>query len=122
MHRHLPYKRVDRVNDLIRRIVSQALMMKIHHQGLEGVTVTEVDVTPDLRHGKVYYRVMDLGKRVDIKKSLERIKPLIQKELSGQMQTRNTPVLEFVYDESFDYGQRIDHLLDSIKKPDSQEE
>jgi ribosome-binding factor A len=117
-----PFKRVDRVADLLRKIVSEALMTKVHHHGLEGVTVTDVHVSPDIKHARVYYRVMEMGKRVEINKELEKVRPIIQKELGSQMKTRNTPHLKFEYDESFEYGSRIDNLLASIRKNRSSEE
>lgn len=109
-----PFKRVDRVADVIRQIVSSALMTKVHHLGLEAVTVTDVTVSPDLRHAKVFFTVMDAARLQQAKRALGAIKSLIQKEVASQMATRNTPHLRFVYDESLEYGNHIDRLLNKI--------
>ena len=109
-----PFKRVDRVADLIRQIVSSALMSKVHHRGMESVTVTDVTVSPDLKHAKVFFTVMDATHLQETKKVLGEIKPMIQKEVASQMSTRFTPQLKFVYDESLEYGNHIDRLLHKI--------
>lgn len=122
MNKNVPYKRTDRMSDLLRKIVSEAFVSKVHHFGTEGVTVTEVQVTPDFKQAKVYYRLLDPSKRLETRKALEKIKPLVQKEIAKGLQTRNTPVIRFEYDESIDYGNHIESLLSSVRNPKSEEE
>ena len=115
MPRNVPYKRMDRVSDVIRRVVSETLIGKVHHLGLEEVTITGVDISPDIKHGKVYFRVLNEKKLGSIKESLEKIRPIVQRQMSKELQTRYIPVLNFVYDESFDRGEKIFKLLESVK-------
>ena len=119
MRKNQPYKRLDRVEDSLRKIISETVQSKLHHHGLENVTITSVKVSPDLHHGKVYYRVLDLNARLETAKALAKAKPLIQKEFGRETNLRYTPVLEFEYDESLDHGYRIEELLRSAKSTET---
>ncbi len=119
--KHLPYQRSDRLSDLLRKIVSETLMSKVHHRGLEEVTITEVKVSPDLKHARVYYRVLDLNKKKQLARSLAKVASFVQRELAHEMKTRYTPHLRFEYDESADYGSHIDSLLASVHLPEEEE-
>lgn len=125
MKNQQPYKRADRVSDILRQIVSETLMTRVHQQGMENVTITGVDVTPDLRQARVYFSVMNFLQVNEVKKMLHQAKPIVQKAIGNQMRTRNTPVVRFVYDKSTEYGSHIDQLLLKIKadkRDDSSEE
>jgi ribosome-binding factor A len=117
-----PYKRTDRVADLLRKILSEMFVHGLNHWGVDGLTVTFVDVSPDLRHAKVYYRVMDQGKLGSIKQNLQRVLPQIQREVGRQMQTKYTPRVSFEYDAAFDQGHHIADLLDQVDVDSSEEE
>lgn len=111
-----PFKRADRVADLLRQIVSEILMTEVPHIGLEGVTITGVKMTDDLQHARVFYRVLDPERRADTKKNLDKAAPTIRKLAGKQLKMRYTPFIHYEYDESVEYGHRIDELLSSIKK------
>ncbi|MFH1016882.1 MAG: 30S ribosome-binding factor RbfA [Pseudomonadota bacterium] len=117
----LPYKRAERVSDLLRQILSEILMSRVHHLGLEGVTVTGVKMTDDLQQAHVFYRVFDQAKRVEVARQLKKSAGLLRKEASHELKMRHSPVLTFEYDESLEYGHRIDELLAQIP-PRSEEE
>lgn len=120
--KNTPYKRTDRVADLLRKILSEIFTQRLHHWGVEDLTITFVDVSPDLRHAKVFYRVMDQGKLGTTKQNLQRVMTQIQKEVGRQMQTKYTPRVAFEYDVAFDQGHRIADLLEQADIPSSEEE
>ena len=122
MQSRLPYKRAERVGDLLREILSELLMNKIHHLGLEGLTLTSVKISDDLQHARVFYRLIDPGRRVEIAKKLPKVAGLLRKEAGHELKLKRTPELRFEYDESLEYGDKIERLLASIKKRDSEEE
>lgn len=111
-----PYKRTDRVSDLLRKVISEVFATKIHHQGFDLVTITDVRVTPDLKTAHVFYRLLDSTKRTEIMHAIQEKTKLIQREVAANVELRSTPRLTFQYDEAPDYGDRIEHLLSSIKK------
>ncbi len=111
MPSRLPYKRSERVSDLLREVLSEILMSRVHHLGLEGVTVTSVQMTDDLQQARVFYRVFELSKRAEVARQLKKITGLLRKEVTREMKLRYSPTLTFEYDESLEYGHRIDELL-----------
>ncbi len=121
MSPRLPYKRAERVSDLLREVLSEILMSRVHHLGLEGVTVTAVKMTDDLQQAKVFYRVFDPAKRVDVAKQLKKSAGLLRKEATHELKMKYSPILTFEYDESLEYGHRIDELLASLPRRGEEE-
>jgi ribosome-binding factor A len=119
-----PFKRTDRVSDEIRKIVSEVLS-RMQHYNFDQVTVTGVKITPDLRNARIYYRLLDPTRRPEIMKGLQNKGKQIQYEVGQQLTLRSTPRLKFEYDESIDYGDRIEQLFHKIHEndePNSEEE
>ena len=79
-----PYNRVDRLADVIRKVVSETLLSRVHHRGLEGVTITDVRVSPDIKHAHIYYRVLDQSKLAEIGRALAKTAYLVQKQLNQE--------------------------------------
>ncbi|MBI1363499.1 MAG: 30S ribosome-binding factor RbfA [Proteobacteria bacterium] len=106
--------RQQRVEGLIKEIVSQALARgDTHHPLLTSlITISAVEVSPDLRHAKVYFS--PLGGRGDIKElatALNDEARYFSAVLGRQMHTKYTPRLRFVYDDAFDEASRMDDLI-----------
>ncbi|MCB0271937.1 MAG: 30S ribosome-binding factor RbfA [Bdellovibrionales bacterium] len=113
--RNQPFKRTDRIADQLRKIVSEIFTQKIHHWGVEGITITHMEVAPDIKHAKAYYRLLDVSKKEEVRQNLAKIMPIIQKEIGRQMRTKYTPHVHFIYDEALEHGDRIFDLLDQVK-------
>jgi ribosome-binding factor A len=113
---HRPFQRVDRLADVIRKVVSETLISRVHHRGVEGVTITDVRVSPDIQHAHVFYRVLDPSKVAETGRTLAKTAYLIQRELNRQLKTRYIPNLTFEYDHSLERGNRIESLLRSVRK------
>jgi ribosome-binding factor A len=111
----LPYKRAQRVADLLRRVISEILLNKLHHLGLESVNVTGVTLTDDLKHARVFYRVLQADRRIEAAKALSKSAKIIRKEAAHEMKMRYTPNIRFEYDDSLEYGDRIEELLSSVR-------
>ena len=110
-----PFKRSDRVSGLIQKTLSQALQKEIKDPRLESVMITGVKVSADLKLARIYF--MNLGGGSDREQVLEGLKAargFIKKVLARQLKLRYMPDLKFFYDDSFDYGDRIDRLLKQI--------
>ena len=114
-HQQQPFKRIDRVSDLLRNIIAEIFATKIPHCGFDQVTITEVKVTPDLRNAHVYYRLLDPSKRPEMMNTIQGKTKLIRREVGKQINFRSNPKLTFEYDESLEYGDRIEQLLHSIR-------
>jgi ribosome-binding factor A len=108
-------RRTERVGTLLRQAIAALLIRGIKDPRVAGVTVTEVEVSPDLRHACVYYRV--LGAEADqarAQSGLERAAGYIQSAVGRDLQLRYTPELRFAFDPSPDRVRRLDELLAAV--------
>jgi ribosome-binding factor A len=112
----MPYKRTDRVSDVIRREVSAILLKEVKDPRLRSVTITQVRMARDLKSAKVYYSLPSGLTDPDAAGGLESASGFIQKKLGDRIRLRYTPRIQFVHDDSIEYGQRMDKLLSSIEK------
>ena len=108
-----------RVGEELRHLISNVLHRETFYDSIlenNNITVTEVNVSPDLRNAKVY--VMPLGgeQKLEVLESLNRIKGYIQKLISSDIKLRQIPRLSFVIDTTFEYANKIDNILHTIKK------
>jgi ribosome-binding factor A len=116
-----PSQRQLRVGEQLRHIITETLQRgKFHNEVLldhaPSVTVTEVRVTPDLKHAKAY--VVKLGglDMDEMLPALNECSGYFQKQAARQLTTKFTPRIHFVADESFDNAQRIETLLHNLPK------
>ena len=112
MNSNKPYKRVDRINRQILDILSDILIKNIDLSYLGFITLTSVDVAPDLRTAKVFYSVFS-GKLPDSKVDVEinKKQKAFKKFMSPQLSLRYTPDIRFILDETLAYSEKIDNLL-----------
>lgn len=114
----LPYKRSQRVSDLLREEIADIIIHKLKDPRIGFITVTGVDVTDDLKMSVVFLSVL---KEEDKKPTLEILnsaKSFIRSELSKRLRMKFIPSVEFRLDPSIEYGSKIDKLLDEIRKKD----
>jgi len=111
------FKRADRVADLIKAEMSDILLREVNDPQVREITVTGVRVTDDLRQAKVFFVRMGQNTCSDeTMKGLNRAAGFIRKELGKRLSLRHVPEIRFIFDESFEYGDRIDRLLAEIQK------
>lgn len=108
-------RRQRRVAQQIHRELGQLLMREARDPRLSAVTITEVRVTPDLLLARIYFSVLgDVEAKKEAQAGLERAGGFLRTQLAERLRLRFVPDLSFLLDESADYGQRIDELLDQI--------
>ncbi len=108
-----------KVGEELRHLISNALLRSsFYDENIENnnITITEVNVSPDLKNAKVY--VMPLGgkKKLDVLNSLNKATGRLKKIISNNLSLRQTPKLVFKIDETFEYAKKINDILDKIKK------
>ena len=109
------YKRVERVKHLIQQEISRILQFEVKDPRIKFVTVTNVELTSDLRDAKVF--VTGLGGTADrevLLSGLKRATGYIRGELGRQIKLKYIPQIEFVFDDSYDKQARILSLLEHI--------
>mgnify|MGYP003289591313 CR=1 FL=1 len=114
--------KIDRIEKEMVREVSYILSNEIKNQTIKFVTITDCKVTSDLSFAKVYYTVLSLNKKDEINDSLKQSAGFIRKKLSERMNLRHTPELTFIYDESIDYGKKIEDIITKIHEDEKNEE
>lgn len=109
--------RVGRVTQLILREVNDILLNTIRDPRVEGVTITDVELTGDLREAKIFYSTLETDDQTkeETQEGLDNATGLVRKELGSRLTIYHTPEIEFRRDESVEYGNRIDQLLNEIK-------
>ena len=112
------YRR-GRVNEEMTRELA-AIMREIKDPRVSDnfVSVTSVDVTPDLKYAKIYFSAMT-GDKNDIKKGLVSASGFIRKRIAETLNLRVTPELTFLPDDSIEYGAHINSLLHKIESESS---
>jgi ribosome-binding factor A len=112
--------RPARVADQIRSELATLLARDVHDPGIGFVTLTRVQVTPDLQQARVYYTVLgDDPTRRKSARALERAAPFLRRQIGSRLRLRRTPELIFVFDESIAGQDRIEQILDEIRTHDA---
>jgi ribosome-binding factor A len=108
--------RSNRVGEQMKKELSDIIGRKIKDPRVGFVTVTDVEVSGDLQQAKVYITVLgDEEQRENTLKGLAKAKGFIRSEIGQRVRLRKTPELIFEFDESIDYGNRIESLLKKIQ-------
>ena len=106
----------ERVSDALIEQISYILEYEVKNKNIKFVTITDVNVTNDLSYAKVYFTVLDKDKIEETKKALQSATGFIRHELRSRVDIRQIPELNFIYDESIDYGEKIENILENIKE------
>ena len=110
--------KIDRIASNMVKEISYILMMEVKDPNVKFVTVTDAKVTNDLSYAKIYVTVLNKEYIKDTMKALKNASGFIRNSLKERMDIRNIPELEFVYDESIEYGNKIEKIIDEIHKND----
>jgi ribosome-binding factor A len=112
--------RANRVGEQMKKELGDIIGRKIKDPRIGFVTVTDVEVTGDLQQAKVYISVLgDEEQRENTLKGLAKAKGFIRTEIGNRIRLRKTPEIIFEWDESIDYGNRIDTLLHQLHKDEN---
>jgi ribosome-binding factor A len=115
----LPYKRSERVSDLIREEVADIIMYRLKDPRIGFVTVTGVDLSADLKLAKVYVSILKEEERDVTLGILNSSRNFVRSLLTKRLKMKFIPAIEFRIDTSIEYGFKIDKLLKEIKEDDA---
>lgn len=112
-------RRIERLNEQVKREVSDILRFEVRDPRVGVITVTEARVAPDLSLARIYVRPMgDETEQSEAMAGLEAASSYVRRELGKRLKTRTVPELRFEADKALEYGMHIEKLLSDIKKPD----
>jgi ribosome-binding factor A len=115
--------RQRRVADQIQRELAGIIRAELKDPRVGMITLTSVEVSPDLAHAKVYFTTLvDDAQRGEVLKGLKRASGFLRSELGHRVKVHNTPELHFIYDESVERGVRLSRLIDDAVAGDKSPE
>lgn len=109
--------RIEKLQELIKQEVGKMLLYDIKDPRIGFVTVTDVEMTGDLREAKIYVSVM--GSDEQIKSSMEGLQSalgFVRREIGKRIRLRFTPEISFAPDKSLDYSEHIQKILLQIER------
>ena len=112
-------KRAVRVGDHILKEIALLLLKKVSDPRVQGVTVTGIRLSDDLKLAKVYYSVMGEKNQIDrAQAGLDSAKGFVKREIGLRMALRYVPEITFVHDTSLESGSHMDRLFEEIHNAD----
>lgn len=111
-------RRLSRMEEEIKKLISTSLINGIKDPRVSMLTtVTDVELTNDLRYVKIFISVMGTDReKADTLKGLNSAKNFIRKEIGSKIKLRYTPEPIFEEDKSLDYGMNISKIISDMKK------
>ncbi len=110
--------RVNKIASLIQEELSLIFLHKVQDPELGLVTITHVKLTADLKLAKIYLSVFEKEKRDYVLEHVDSIKGYIRSELAHRVRIKNVPELDFYIDDTSDYVEKIERILNKIHKDD----
>ena len=111
----MPSNRIGRINEEIQReLADQLRHLKDPRVSSGMVSITRVDTTGDLRYARIYVSALDKNQEKEVLKGLKSAAGFLRRELGRALQLRYTPELQFIPDDSIQYGA---HILEVLRDP-----
>lgn len=114
-----------RVGEVLKRELVLVIRQQLNHPRANDITLTALDVAPDLRSAKVFFTCLGFEKHVpekyakEVSDTLNQASGFLRHCLKDRVELRGIPKLRFVYDESIERGQRISALIDKVRTDSS---
>lgn len=113
--------RIERVNSLIREEISELLQRQVKDPRLgDFIAITEVTTSPDLKHAKILVSQLgNLEERQKVLRGLASASGFFRSELAKRLKLRIVPELHFQWDDSIEYGDHIEQLINEVSRKES---
>lgn len=109
--------KLERVNEELKRELSNIINYELKNSKVTGIiSVTKVSVTPDLRYARVWITALNCKNKKETLLGLKQSAGFIRSSIAKKVNMRITPEFVFEFDESIEYGVRIDSILHEIMK------
>lgn len=109
--------RMNKIDEELKKEISSIISTELKNPHLTGlISVTKVKTTPDLRYAQVFVSMINEKSRKENLAILKQSSGFIRSNIAKRINLRNTPELVFQFDESLEYGSKIDEILKNITK------
>jgi ribosome-binding factor A len=113
------YSRSSRVAEQVRRELAELTQLELKDPRVGLITITDVEVTPDYAHAKVYFSSLKGEAGVDeVLSGLRAARGFLRRELGRRVRIHTLPELHFIYDRSVEQGDRLSRLIDEAVRSD----
>ena len=116
------FNRSERVAGSLRRELARLIQTDMKDPEVGFVSLSDVEVSRDISHAKVYITVFEPEKAASSLKALQRAAGYLRMRLGKEMRIRSVPELHFVHDASVETGQHMDELIDTALASDHHED
>ena len=106
------FQRSERVAEQVRRDLADLIRSELKDPRVGMISLTEVELTPDYAHAKVYFTTLNVDHLDDIQRGLKRAAGFLRRELGRRIHIHTLPELHFVYDASLERGMNLSQLID----------
>ena len=109
--------KLERVNEELKRELSNIINYELKNSKVTGIiSITKVSVTPDLRYARVWITAINCKNKKETLLGLKQSSGFIRSSIAKKVNMRITPEFVFEFDESIEYGAKIDSILNDIMK------
>lgn len=115
------FKRSERVAGTMRRELAQLIQKEVDDPGVGFIGLSDVEVSRDISHAKIYVTVFEAEKAASSIKALNKAAGYLRTRLGQEMRIRSVPELHFVHDASVETGLQMDSLIDAAVASDRSE-
>ncbi len=105
------FRRSDRVAGVLRRELAQLIQMQVKDPDLGFISVSDVEVSRDLAHAKVYITVFESDRAASSIQALKKARGFLRSQLGQSLRMRSVPELHFLHDDSVETGAMMDRLI-----------
>jgi len=111
-------RRTKRLGALIQAELAGLLLRRVKDARLKGVSLTGVDVSPDLTQAKVYYSLLGGGDPERAQSGFQAAAAFLRRELAARLETKTIPRLIPVFDDSIAHGAHMDEVIRRVREED----
>ncbi len=111
-------RRTERLGRLIQAELAELLLKRVKDPRLEGVTLTGVDVSPDLSLAKVFFSLLDQARRPEVERGFHAAAPFLRRELAGRLNLKTMPRLAPVFDKTLAQGAHLEEVIRQARRAD----
>ena len=106
--------KIERINSEIVKNISEILANETRDKLMQTITITAADTSKDLSFAKIYFTSMENLSKEQLEKEMNEASDFVRKKLAEKMDLRQTPKLKFIFDESIEYGNKIEKIIEEI--------
>lgn len=114
-------RRTERLGNLILAELADLLLKRVKDPRLAGMTLTGVDVSPDLAQAKIYFSLLDASRRRQVEDGFKAAAPFLRRELATRLAIKTTPRLVLAYDASLVQGAEMERLIRQVRQADQEQ-